>query len=347
MMDRRLGRIARPLTRSVRAVSDRWDAVGVRRHAGLLLKGRGDWEIGPFHRARSGIRIARMRSPRDSREAILKITDEQDGAGGLERERLVLTALGGDRRLAGLHRLLPEVLDAGSAGRWSYLVQGAMPGETATPLLARQPDAILAEASATAARLHDATAIWHAVGPPDLEDWIERPLRTLRSLVEPRAGSSEAQAMDRLRTEVRSAVEGATVPIGWIHGDLWSDNLLIDAQSGRITGIVDWDSALDAGLAAHDQLHLILYSRKVLKGTEIGAEICKALGPEPHWDATELSGFSAGTAALPGSDEASRRRLGVLLYWLRLVVVNLIRQRQTTRGRRWLDANVRAVLACL
>lgn len=110
---------------------------------------------------------------------------------------------------------------------------------------------------------------------------------------------------------------------------------------------MDWDSALDGGLAAHDQLHLILYSRKVLNGTEIGAEICNALGPEPRWDATELSALSAGTATLPGSDAASRHRLGVLLYWLRLVVVNLVRQRRTTRGRRWLDANVRAVLACL
>ncbi|MEA2651361.1 MAG: hypothetical protein QOI85_1082 [Chloroflexota bacterium] len=347
MMDRRLGRIARPLTRSVRAISDRWDAVGVRRQAGLLLQGAGDWEIGPFHRARSGIRIARMRSVPDSREAILKITDEQDGSGGLERERRVLTALAAEPRLASLRRLLPDVLDAGSEGRWSYLVQGAMPGEPATPLLADRRDAILAEASATAARLHDATAISRAVGPPDLEDWIERPLRTLRSLVEPRAGSSEAQGMDRLRTETRSAVDGATVRIGWIHGDLWSDNLLVDAQSGRITAIVDWDSALDAGLAAHDQLHLILYSRKVLNGTEIGAEICNALGPEPRWDPTELSALSAGTATLPGSDEVSRHRLGVLLYWLRLVVVNLIRQPQMTRSRRWLDPNVRAVLACL
>jgi aminoglycoside phosphotransferase len=347
MMDRRLGRIARPLTRSVRAASDRWDAVGVRRQADRLLQGRGDWEIGPFHRARSGTRIARMRSAGDMREAILKITDAQDGARGLERERLVLSALAAERRLAGLHPLLPEVLDAGSEGRWSFLVQRALPGEPATALLARQRDAILSEASAAAARLHDVTAISHAVATPDVEDWIERPVRTLRALVGPRAGSSEARRIDRLRAEVGPAVEGAIVPLGWIHGDLWSDNLLVNAQSGRITGIVDWDSAVHAGLAVHDQLHLVLYSRKILEGTQIGTEICRALGPEPRWDATELSALSAGTDALPGPDVASRRRLGVLLYWLRLVVVNLIRQQGTTRSRRWLDDNVRAVLACI
>lgn len=346
-MDRRLRRIVRPLTRFARAAADRWDAVTVRRQADRLLGSGGDWEIGSMQRARSGTRIARMRSRRDGHEAVLKITDAEAGARGLERERAVLTALSAEPRLAELHLLLPEVLDAGSDGRWSFLVQRALPGEAAMRRLRRQGDRILSEASAIVAGLHDATSAQRAVAATDVEDWIERPIAVLRGLVGQRAGSAEARAIDRLGTELGVAVEGATVPFGWIHGDLWPDNILVDSQSDRITGIVDWDSAQEASLAAHDQLHLVLYTRKILEGTEIGTEICKALGPEPGWDAAELSALSAGTDALPGPDEASRRRLGVLLYWLRLVEVNLIRQQQATRSRRWLDGNVRAVLACL
>lgn len=347
MMDRRLRRIARPLTRLVRAGTDRWDAVRVRRQADRILRGRGDWEIGPIRRARSGTRIARMRSASDGRQAFLKIINAPDGASGLERERVALSGLAGESRLEELRPLLPEVLDAGSDGRWSYLVQRALPGEPATRCLTSQLHQVLSEASAIAARLHGVTAVPRVVATAELEEWIERPLAAVRGLVGQRPGSWEARSLDRLASELGVAVGGATVPLGWIHGDLWSDNILVNLDDGRITGIVDWDSASDAGLATHDQLHLVLYGRKVLAGTEIGTEICRALGPESNWDATELLALSAATAALPGADQASQRRLGVVLYWLRLVVMNVARQPRTTRGSRWLEDNVRAVLECL
>jgi len=347
MMDRRLRRIARPLTRSVRAGAGRWDAASVRRQADRLLRDRGEWEIGPIHRAKNGTRIARIRSTTDAREAVLKITDVPDGATGLTRERQALTRLAAESRLEGVRALLPEVLDSGSDGTWSYLVQRALPGEPATGRLPSERHRILSEASAFAADLHGATAVPRVVSAADVEEWIERPLAVLRGLVGGGRGSREARALDRLTSELEGSLAGSTVPLGWIHGDLWSDNILVGVGEGAITGIVDWDSASQAGLAVHDQLHLVLYARKVLADSEIGTEIGRALGSEPRWDATELPAVMAGTATLPGPDEASRVQLGVLLYWLRLVEMNLARQPRTTRNRRWLDDNVRAVLACL
>lgn len=344
---RRLRRIVRPMTRFARAAGDRWDAITVRRRADRLLGSAADWEIGAIQRARSGTRIARMRSRRDGHEAILKIADAEAGVRGLKRERAVLSALCALPRLGALHPLLPEVLDAGSDGRWSYIVQRALPGAAAMPRLRRPGNRILSQASVLIAGLHEATSAPRAVAASDVERWIERPIAVLRGLVIPRSGSAAARAIDRLGTELRVAVEGQTLPLGWIHGDLWPNNILVDTPSDTITGIVDWDSAEDASLAAHDQLHLVLYTRKVLHGTEIGTEICKALGPDPRWDAAEVFALSAGTGALPGPNEESRRRLGVLLYWLRLIEVNLMRQQRATRGRRWLEDNVRAVLGCL
>ena len=272
----------------------------MRRQADRLLGSGDDWDIGAMQRARSGTRIARMRSRRDGHEAVLKIGDAEAGARGLERERAVLSALSAEPRLAALHPLLPEVLDAGSDGRWSYLVQRALPGETARHRLRRPGNRILSEASAIVAGLHDATSAQRAVAAADVQEWIERPIAVLRGLVGQRPGSAEARAIDRLGMELGVAVKGATVPLGWIHGDLWADNILVDARFDSITGIVDWDSAQEASLAAHDQLHLVLYTRKILEDTEIGTEICKALGSEPRWDAAELSALSAGTDALPG-----------------------------------------------
>ena len=346
MMDRRLRRIVRPLTRSARATADRWDAVVVRRRAERLLRGHGEWEVGRFHRAKSGTRIARIRSARGGREAILKITDTPEGELGLDRERTVLSKIAAEPRMESLRRLLPEVVASGSDAGWSYLVQWSLPGLPATAAAMRPPRSLLVDVSTIAARMHDATTTQRTIGELEVEDWIRRPITAVRSLVSRRLGASEAAALDRIATELESAVTGATVPLGWIHGDLWSDNILVDARAGGVTGLVDWDSASEAGLTAHDQLHLVLYTRKVLDDTEIGSQICRALGPNADWDALEMAALSAGTADLPGSDDVARLRLGIRLYWLRLVAMNLARQPRATRARRWLDENVRAVLAC-
>jgi aminoglycoside phosphotransferase len=344
MTNRGLRRIARPLTRSAHAFADRWDAVDVRRRAERLLQGTEEWEIGQFHRARSGTRIARIRSAR-GREAVLKITDVAEGARGLDRERAVLSKLAAEPRLERLRPLLPDVLAVGSDGDWTYLVQRSLPGEPATAQSMRPPRSLLVEVSTIAAGMHDATATSRTIAGPEIEEWIGRPVAAIRSVVGHRLGTSELATLDRVAAELAEAVVGATLPLGWIHGDLWSENILVDGPALAISGLVDWDSASDAALAAHDQLHLVLYTRKLLEGNEIGSQICRALGTDPGWDASEMAAIRAGTGHLPGTDEAARQ-LGVRLYWLRLVAMNLLRQPRATRAQRWLDANVRAVLAC-
>jgi aminoglycoside phosphotransferase (APT) family kinase protein len=273
------------------------------------------------------------------------MTDAPDGARGLERERHALSKLAAEARLKDLYPLLPEVLGAGSDSGWTFLVQARLPGTPATLRAPKDGPRILSQASALAARLHTLTAVPRTVGQPEVAEWIERPIQVVRELLDSHRDPFAARTLDRLARELGAAVGRATMPLGWIHGDFWSDNILVEVDG--ISGIVDWDSASDAGLALHDQLHLVLYWRKVQRGTPIGTEICRALGSEPRWDQHELSALLAGTGGLPGSDEVSRRRLGITLYWLRLVATNLSRQPGMTRSRRWLDDNVRAVLACL
>jgi aminoglycoside phosphotransferase len=342
----RLRRMPRKLLRSARAGAELLDAVRVRPEAARLLHGPAAWEIGRFRRARSGTRIARLHSAREG-AAVLKIAEAADGRSGLVRERVVLEALAHDPRVRDLRPFIPAVLDGGQDGRWVYLVQRALPGEPATRRLGRERQAILTGASVIAGRLHRATATPRIVTHVELEDWIEHPVAVIRQLVATRPSSKESRSLDRLAADLQASLRGHTVPLGWIHGDLWSDNILVARGSGTITGLVDWDSASDGAIAAHDQLHLVLYARKVLGGTPIGTQIQHVLGSAPQWDTTESLALREALGALPGSDDASRARLGVLLYWLRLVVTNLARQRKITGGRRWLDDNVRLVLECL
>ncbi|MEO6577744.1 MAG: aminoglycoside phosphotransferase family protein [Candidatus Limnocylindria bacterium] len=345
MDDGRLRPLLRPLTRSLRAASDRWDAVGIRSAASRWLASHGEWQIDAVTRSRSGTRIARIRSA-DGTRAILKIADSAHGARSLDREGRSLTKLAAEPRLAMLLALIPGVLAAGTDGRWSYLVQRALPGTPATPSL-HHARTILADVSTLATSWHAATARQCVASEAELDEWVERPIIAMRDLVGVSQHAPVGATLARVGDELRSVLRGATTTLGWIHGDLWTDNILVRSDGAEITGIVDWDSASELGLALHDQLHLILYARKLTARSEIGDEVCRALGPEPDWDAVERPGLTAAIATMPGSDEPAQRRVGVLLYWLRLVAMNLARQPRATRDRRWLNKNVREVLECL
>ncbi|HET8778134.1 MAG TPA: phosphotransferase [Candidatus Limnocylindria bacterium] len=324
----------------------RWaDELLVRPTVRRVLSG-GGWEIRDLRRARSGTWIARVRSDA-GHEGVLKLADSPAGARGLVRERDTLARLVRDDRLAEIHKLLPAVLDAGRQGRWSYILLRAVPGVPATASLLANPESVVTPASRVATRLHAATARQAIAGRPQLDEWVLGPLQAARQLLGDRLSAREHGVLDAVAADQSALLEGAMVRLGWIHGDLWSDNVLIDQDGGMITGLLDWDSATDAGLAVHDQLHLVLYSRKVAKGTEMGSEIVEALGGEPRWDVAELEALRAGTDGLPGSDAIARLRVGIILYWLRFVVGNLDRQPRATRRRRWVADNVSAVLASL
>jgi aminoglycoside phosphotransferase (APT) family kinase protein len=269
---------------------------------------------------------------------VMKMTDRADGARRLAHEAEVLAALPVAVDDARLRQLLPTRIGGGTDGAWTYLVQARLPGIRATSLLSESATAarLIEEASTIAANLHERTGRPRAVNADDLAIWVDRPLAVVTDLAPGNAATVAA-----LGNELRSALADRVLHCGLVHGDLWTDNLLVDPDSHRIVGIVDWDSADFGGLALHDQLHLVLYTRKVVRRSEIGAEICRALAEDGPVQELPLP------AAARGGWEVIGRRAALALYWLRFVSSNLERQPSQTRRRRWVEANVHAVLQCL
>ena len=342
MIDRRLSRAARPLRRLARAGVHRVDGILVRQVASEIVGSSGRWAIRATRRARSGTRIVLLDDD-DGHLAFLKLADSAGGSAQLAREREMLTLLA--RRVTGtdLRDLLPETIDAGQHEKWSYVMQRAIPGEPATPLLADPTSRrwLVQEAASLAVRLHDATVDEHHLTSADLDDWVDRPIALIARLATPSA--TLAARLEALRTELRAWLAGATLRLGFIHGDYWSENLMADRRDLRVTGIVDWDSADSANMVAHDLLHFVLYSRKLLRGSEIGAEICRALGPDPGWQPEEQPAIDRVAA----TRDAGGFRVPLLLYWLRIVSENFARQPAATRRRTWVSDNIDAVLACV
>ncbi len=343
MIDRRLRGAVRPLRRLLRAGTDFADSRSIAAIALQITGSAGVWTVDSIRRARSGTRIVTLRDAQGP-AAILKLTDVGPAAAQLDREA---ERLGQLRRLvtdAGLLGLMPEPIANGRHGAWAYLLERALPGVSSTPSL-RDPEArrwVIGEATSLAVRLHALTSVRAPVAPERMSGWIDEPLALVRRLV---AGSSATEPIiEAISRELHAALVADEVTVAFIHGDFWSENLLVDVHARRITGLVDWDSAAPAALPAHDLLHFILYSRKLLRGSEIGAEICRALGPDPAWQPEEQAAIDR--VAVSGDGGPGLIRVPLLLYWLRIVSENFARQPDTTRRRRWVSDNVDAVLAC-
>lgn len=50
---------------------------------------------------------------------------------------------------------------------------------------------------------------------------------------------------------------GRSIPLVPLHGDFWLNNILVDTQSKRVKGVIDWDNAQTRGLPLTDFFHLI------------------------------------------------------------------------------------------
>lgn len=65
-------------------------------------------------------------------------------------------------------------------------------------------------------------------------------------------------AINRIREHLRSRLVGAKAEIVWGHGDFGFGNLLADAVTGELQGVIDWDTHVVAELAGVDQANLLL-----------------------------------------------------------------------------------------
>ena len=337
MFDRRLRSTARPFARATRRIADRIDRRAVHRRIARSPIVPTGWTIESVRRARSDVRIVRLRGPAGE-PAILKLAAGPDGAERLARERSRLVDVRTRIPDPELRQLVPEPLAAGIHDGWAYLTQAGLPGVNGTSVLADEPARlrVVAASSDVIGRIHQLTGSRRAFSDEELTALVDRPLEVVAGLL----GRPDGR-LSRLREDLRRDVEGRELLGGAVHGDLWLENVLVDPSDHRVLGIVDWDSAELEGLALHDQLHLQLYTRKLVGRSEIGHEICR--------EAARV-GRDADAAAShepPGSWSGLRPRTELALYWLRLVQLNLVRQPRQTRRHAWVEANVREVLGCL
>jgi hypothetical protein len=254
-------------------------------------------------------------------------------------------ALHADQRLGTWRRLVPRSLASGTLEGRRYRVDSALRGGVVLDQLRKGKSRrhLLESAAKTIHVLHRTTASAVAVDERLAAQWIDAPANDLLVHGAARGLRSEVGA---LRDELRAALVGQSVSASWVHGDYWFGNLLFEAGEAGPCGIVDWDAAGGPALPLIDVMHLLLYTRRLISGRELGEIVAERLRGR-HWPEEERHLLDHyGTWCHGGS--VSERQL-LLLCWLRHVAHHARQQGDnTTRGyRRWQSRNVRPVLASL
>jgi aminoglycoside phosphotransferase (APT) family kinase protein len=271
--------------------------------------------------------------------AVLRLPLDAHAAATCERHHRALEAFAADRRLPpGVHRLFPVPLAAGTFEGQPFFLESAVPGEVGRRYYARSArryDRAIASAAEVLRLLRRATEAPVLIDEAEFArlcgDWLAE----LRGLV-----AEPLQApLTALERELRSVLVGATLPLGWHHGDYDFANLLYGVAD-QVTGILDFEVFEPRGLPLIDLI--VLLARRPLRrrgGFAFGTLFVRSILERrlPRLEAEIL----AREVQTLGIDERLYRALA-LCCWLDHL--RLRRDSWLVRSPSWLEENLHDVI---
>ena len=278
--------------------------------------------------------------------AAIKLAESEGAARALARETEVLGLLSGDPRLETWRALLPEVLAAGEIDGEPFLVERILPGVEASRLMAggAASGTYLGLLAKGIESLHRLTGAELEVGPAIMAAWVDEPLAILELHARRNGGGEpwQLRALDRLRGELHGPLLGKRLTASWIHGDYVPGNVLIDAATGTVSGIIDWELAATPCLPALDLVQLVLAARALSRRREYGEIVVEAL--DGTWTEQEQAVLERTTEPLVGDPPLSTL---VLFAWLRHTASMLTKAAGYGDNWLWQRSNLEAALAAL
>jgi Phosphotransferase enzyme family len=311
----------------------------VARHGNSLPPAAGGALVSGAELTSTGVAVVVLSPRYEPPCLVIKMPLNPAATRGLTREGQTLSALHADDRLRGWRGHVPVPLADGTLRGQAYRIDSALVGRTLGRLELQTP--ILRTAAAAISRLHRATAEEMICSAEVADHWVDAPVRVLSEHTQVR--SSLAASLTRLRDELRQAVIDRSFTVSRIHGDYWPGNVLFsngELARTTVTGIVDWESSAARDLPLHDLLHLLLYTRRLRTGRELGHIVRELL--HTGWSHEER--FFLDELQSRPRDGALSERHSLLLYWLRHVAMHT---RQETSSCRYWWWRRRAVLPVL
>lgn len=171
------------------------------------------------------------------------------------QEARVLAALG--MLPSDLARMVPRLVDQFNIDGNDCFVLTKLPGLTLEADVPQLP-------AVTASAVDFLVALsQHAATPVPVDQSLFDAV--LGPLFDAAAGAQPAlrPQVEQLRRSIEPRLLGRLLPLGWCHGDFKIENVTYDAATLRVTGVLDWEHASQAGLPYIDLMYLLLYNRGI------------------------------------------------------------------------------------
>jgi aminoglycoside phosphotransferase len=320
----------------------------------LPLAGAGwepeSWVVDRAARTSTGSIVVTV-GPVGKPEVLVKLPQTAAARLGIEHETESLRSITYEAAGTEWLKLLPEVIAAGTLASQAFTIYRLLPGISPRPIFDQQTlvESVQSHAATTIGGLHRLRQQSVKVDDQRLTAWVEEPAdAVLRALSRRPPGSKRSSAFSRLLDELRGALSGATVSVGWIHGDLWLGNLLVDSAKGHLSGIVDWDKSAPSALACHDLCHLVVSTRSLLDRKDLGGVVSDILkGRRLSYEEQKIFESGPTSAGVTSLD----LRTSLLLYWLRHVALEVEAHRRDETSLAtallWETRNIDRVLSAL
>jgi O-antigen/teichoic acid export membrane protein len=289
----------------------------------------------PVRRIRTDSDLVVFRvGPRGSPRLVVKIAWTPVGSERLAAQVGALRSVQATPGLGAWTSLLPDVVEAGAVERRSYAVERALPGVDARRFARDgRREVALAAAARCMQPLYEAASTEVVVDRSCLADWVS--LRVDRVARE--CGEAKRETFESLRCELDAGLLGQPVRAGSVHGDLWLGNLLMEPDASAVTGVLDWEHASPHGPVAADLGHLVLSTRALASGDDLGVVTARLIDGRDELSELELE-LLTGWGVRP--------REVLLLAWLQHLTGRLTQSTLHPLGR-WLRHNVDPVLEVL
>lgn len=347
--------LAAPLRRLRRPWANYWASQAIAQRRDLVarllpqLAADGTLPPGPIpdvlavQLTRSAVVIARTDTGHSGKMGlVVKLPLTAEAEQSLLRHREVLTTLRQRPELEVIQPLLPQPVAWGEFDHQVYYVETALPGEPSGALVDDPGSRRSMQEAASRAieQLHAGTVRYQQVDSATFARLAGDDLALLERLAARWPHPSALRdALARLEEQLRQCLWGQTLPLCWTHGDFWPGNLLVRHPGGPLSGILDWDRATPDDLPLQDIFHLLIYTRKLWRQSELGEEVLASLRSRA-WDGEERQLLDDALARFGLSARSDVVRAALWLYWLRQVATNLRRYPGRKRDRRWLEKNV-------
>jgi O-antigen/teichoic acid export membrane protein len=305
------------------------------------------WNVQKVVKTFSDMTVFIMGPEGDKPAALLKLPQSKYAMMSMCRQKKVLAQLHADSRLGEWRVFLPTILTNDEIVGQPYVVEKMLPGLEARSVLSSPETRTRMQNAAVSAinELHRRTADLIEVDAHILRRWVDEPLTHLKRLVNKRPSPfRNEKAIDQLSTELHDTLTGQTLSISWIHGDFAPGNLLVTSDGATVTGIVDWDLAVSDGPPQLDVVWLLLSTRMVIQGKELG-DVVREMLEGAKWTPTEQTLIDS--ARLTFSEDGLGLKTMIWLCWLRHMNGNFTKCTRYTSHWLWKAKNIDGVLCCV